>query len=578
MTAPIPLPRQMDRAGRRGALLAVALFALAGCGGGGGGGDTPAPTPNPTPTPTGDTVISGKVTFDRVPHNANNGLDYDNTRADPVRGVTVQALSASGAVLATTETDENGDYSVTVDEGTQVRMRVRAELVQSGTPSWNFIVVDNTANDALYVLDGALTAAAGETQTRDLLAASGWGGSSYTGERAAAPFAILDSVYEAVTDVLAVDGTLQFPQLTLHWSENNRPQSGDPSNGDITTSFYTRDNQGNSEIFLLGAANVDTDEYDRHVVIHEWGHYFEDRFSRSDSMGGPHSGGDRLDPRIAFSEGFGYALAGMVTDDPRASDSLGSGQAVGFAIDVETDNLTANPGGNLNPGWFSEGSIWLILYDLYDANADAVDTVSLGLGPIIEALRSTAFADGSAATTIFSFADALRTQQPSATTGLDALLNAKDIVGSGNDRYGSAETNDASDTRGLPITFDPADILPVYTSIAPDGTPQVVCSNGGELSTDFGVFNKLANRQLLRFTVASAGRYRMSVTGTQDPDIALFQGDFLAVAQTLGNDSIDRDLTPGEYLLEVYDYANLRPDDAPHAPGRYCLTVTVLPI
>lgn len=545
-------------------------LALSACGGGGGGDTTPTPTPQPMPS--GDTVISGKISFERVPHNLNNGLNYGATRADPARAVTVQILSTAGAVLATGVTDDNGDYSLTVDAGQSVRVRVLAELVQTGTPSWNFSVVDNTASDALFVLDGPDTMAEGDAQTRNLLAESGWGGSSYTGERAAGPFAILDSVYEAVVDMLDVDGALQFPQLVIHWSENNRPQAGDESVGDITTSFYTRRN-GQSEIFLLGAANQDTDEYDTHVVIHEWGHYWEDNFSRSDSVGGAHSGGDRLDLRVAFSEGFGYALAGMVTDDPITRDSGGQAQAQGFQIDVEDDNIATNFSGNLNPGWYSEGSIQLILYDLYDSVSDANDSVSLGLGPIVDTLRGS-FATDTAVASIFSFAEALRAAQPASAAGIDALLTAKDIVAVGNDRFGSSETNNAGNA---------SDVLPIVSDLQTDGTPVEVCSIGGTGFGDFGVFNKLSNRRLLRFEVTVAGTYRITAQGVGanaaiDPDIALFQGDFLGQADSVtpGLEVLNTNtLSAGEYIVEVYDFANLRPDQVAHNAGRYCINVSV---
>jgi hypothetical protein len=52
-----------------------------------------------------------------------------------------------------------------------------------------------------------------------------------------------------------------------------------------------------------------TDEYDDHVIIHEWGYCFEDKFSRSDSIGGNHSNElafpCRCDPRLdATLRGF----------------------------------------------------------------------------------------------------------------------------------------------------------------------------------------------------------------------------------------------------------------------------------
>jgi hypothetical protein len=42
-------------------------------------------------------------------------------------------------------------------------------------------------------------------------------------------------------------------------------------------------------LFIYGDEDLDTDEYDDHV-LHEWGHHYEDKFSRSDSIGGEHGG------------------------------------------------------------------------------------------------------------------------------------------------------------------------------------------------------------------------------------------------------------------------------------------------
>ena len=91
------------------------------------------------------------------------------------------------------------------------------------------------------------------------------------------------------------------------------------------------------EIFLLGAEDTDTEEYDRHVIAHEWGHYLEDAFSRSDSVGGPHALGDQLDMRVAFGEGWGNAFSAMVERDPVYKDTLGPAQNTGFYLDVESE-------------------------------------------------------------------------------------------------------------------------------------------------------------------------------------------------------------------------------------------------
>jgi len=114
--------------------------------------------------------------------------------------------------------------------------------------------------------------------------------------------------------ILAVHPTAVFEPLDAFWSVNNTLTS--PTNidaGELSASFYRGGSVG--QLFLLGNASVDTEEFDDHVVMHEWGHYFEDKFSRSDSIGGAHTIGQSLDARLAFGEGWATALAAIVLEN-----------------------------------------------------------------------------------------------------------------------------------------------------------------------------------------------------------------------------------------------------------------------
>jgi len=165
----------------------------------------------------------------------------------------------------------------------------------------------------LYVMDGAaFNILSSDISNENLHAVSGWSiaDSAYTSTRVAAPFAILDSIYVAMKSVLDVHSIVVLPALRINWSVNNTTSSGSLAAGQIGTSHYN-----GSDIYILGAENNDTDEYDEHVIIHEWGHYFEDKLSRSDSVGGSHTGSDILDIRVAFSEGFGNAFSGIASGD-----------------------------------------------------------------------------------------------------------------------------------------------------------------------------------------------------------------------------------------------------------------------
>ncbi len=477
-------------------------------------------------------TVSGKITYDNVPHNtATNGLDYASTTQDPVRGATIQVLQGN-SIIATSKTTATGDYSFELPSLTDVKIRVRAEIIQSSTSSWDVQIVDNTNSKAIYVLDSAIFSTGVSNQSRNLNAPSGWGGTSYTSTRAAAPFHVLDRVYETIKKLESVDNTINLPALEINWSVNNVSSSSfNPSQGQIGTSSYR-----SGEIYLLGAANSDTDEYDGHVIIHEWGHYFEDTIARSDSIGGPHSGGDRLDMRVAFGEGFGNAWSGIITDDPFYRDSFGSQQAQGFSINVENNNVS-------NKGWFSEGSVQAILYDIYDGLND--DTTTLGLAAIYEVLINEQ-KNTEAFTSIFSFITYLKDNNPAQEAQINSLLSGQQIV-TNSDIWGSNETNNGGNSANLPV----------YVTISPDNAPVEACTN----TTNGDDRNKLGNHRFLRLNVASSGSYTLRLTpavaNTNDVDAYIYsRGALVAFNEDFGTGQVNitTTLQSGTYVVDTLAY------------------------
>lgn len=526
------------------------LLGLTACGGGSSPAPTafvppvPIPPPTPTPTPTNIT-ISGVATYDRVPLNAANGsgLNYNAITQQPIREATVELVGASGNIIETETTSTTGAYSFVVASGTDVRVRVKAQLLRTtGGNEIDLTVVDNTNGNALYTVQGSLTAASTATATRNLNAPSGWGGTSYTSARAAAPFALLDTIYDATQAFITADADIDFPKLEIYWSPQNRSASGDVTQGEIGTSSFTRFN-GVPTILILGDANSDTDEYDESVITHEYGHYFEREFSRSGSIGGSHSLNNRLDMRVAFSEGFGNALAGFV-DAPRYRDTLGTSQNRDFGFELESNSYT-------QPGWYSEGSVQSILYDIMDAAADGPDAINGGLGAVYRAMVSTDYAMSNTATSIYSFDQALRADGSIAAASLDALLNAQNIVGRGDN--GAGETNDGS----IPT------VLPVYKTLTVGGAAVQVCS-----LDDAGEYNKLGNRAFLTMNVPATQSVTLTAdavdaAGTSDPDVRVYLRDarIVSALSSVNNREVDtRNYTAGDYIVVVYDDANASVD------------------
>jgi len=564
----------------------------------GSGGNATDTTDVTVQEPQAMVTVSGKVQYEFVPPSANCfGLNYSAIVVRPIRQATVQIIDdGSGAVIDSALSNDTGDYSFTVTANTMVRLRVRAELIRGGAnPSWNVEVRDNTANTGsplsqrpLYVLDGATFDSGGLPMTRDLTATTGWGGASYTGVRAAAPFSVLDTIYSVMSVMLAEDPQADFPALDAFWSVNNSSVEGTGTfdeiiaSGEIGTSFYFVD-----RLFLLGMANDDTEEFDDHVVVHEWGHYFEDNFSRSDNIGGAHGLGDFVDMRLAFGEGFATAMSGIGLNDPVYCDTGGAAQGSRFLrIDIEN-------GGFGTEGWYNEISVMNLLYDLWDTNNDGADTGSLGFGPIINVLTGTQ-AVTSAFTSIFSFATGLKAQNPGQAALIDGILTEHSISSAGIDIYGSSETNDAG------TAFD---VLPIYTTIVPDGVSTInICSND-QFDGNFDG-NKLSTHRYLRMTVTNPSPLTFTVITTtampnpddplddsdqSDPDIVYFRNGQIenrvvgGLPQGLSGDANQEVFTTpnivaaGDYVIDLHEFRYEDDQSPANYPPQTCFDVTIGP-
>jgi len=479
--------------------------------------------------------ISGQVTYDRVPSAISYGglakLDYEHIKKVGSKNIIIKAIDIDGKTIAQTTTDKNGNYSLYVPANIEVKIRVYARMYKKGF--WDVSVVDNTNLKALYVIEGQYHNSGTKHNIRNLNASSGWSGDDYHASRVAAPFAILDSINQAMQRVREADKNAKFPQLTVNWSVNNIAAAGDANSGQIITSNY----DGERQLWILGDANSDTDEYDDHIIIHEWGHYFEDQFSRADSIGGSHSPGEALDIRVAFGEGWGNAWSGIATDNPIYFDTSGYKQSTGWYMDLEN-------GAQENPGWYSEGSVQRILYDLYDKTNEAHDKTSLGFKPMYKVLVGKE-KNTPAFTSIFSFIDALKRENSFQKRNIDKTV-AYEKISKIVDAYGSNRTNNANSNEATPI----------YKNLTL-GDSVTACTRN-----NYGVYNKLGNRSFIKIKIDRDGTYKFSANSNNynaDPDIVLYDTkyphDTIAISSYEGqpNDTLMVSLKKGNYLLDVYD-------------------------
>ena len=565
------------------------LLTLAACSSGSDGGGFATPPV----TPITSVTVSGTVSYEFVPPNAGcNGLDFGSTVTRPIRAATVELIDTNtGLVIGTTVSDDTGNYSFrNVEMRKDVRLRVRAESKKSGSPGWDVEVRDNFiagASDldvpappalgsrSLYALDGTQFSTGTANVSRNLTATTGWGVSSYTSARAAAPFAILDTIYSGMKFVLATDPTAVFPSLDVFWNVNNRAATpADIVAGDLPTTFYSL---GDAQLFLLGDAATDTDEFDDHIILHEWGHYFEDMFARSDSPGGTHALGEHSDARLAFSEGWASALAAMALNEPVYCDTRVPGTSSGSGYNAETSGFGTQ-------GWFNEVSITTLLYDLWDTDNDGADTGSLGFAPIYNTMLGPQLATEAFAT-VFSFAATLQLALPPTEQAfLYAQLVAENIETIGLDKWGSTESNSGGASE---------DVIPVYTDMTADGTVTNICSN--RQFDSHGDGNKLSEYRYLRVNVPAQDKYDVSIRSTtatpatpdpndadqSDPDMFVYHNGTLVAYGNLVDPNVEtfttQELPSGLYVADLRDWRFSDANASPTYPARVCFDVAFSP-
>lgn len=576
---------------------------LTACGGGGGGGSssssedkneqtfnalvggfgTPAsPSTNATMAscqtiigPPPGSTISGTVLFERVSLARVIGLDYSNIKSLPARGLIVEAVTAQGddcseTIIDTTLTDGNGDYGLAVADSNQsVCVRVRAQMYREAGSgdAWNVQVGDNTRNNApYYLIDTPATAA--ERSVRNLLAESGWGGSSYTAARASAPFALLDTACDAMTHVLAAAPPTILQPLFFRWSPSNTSADGDLSAGDVGGTFFRRRlvrGQAINEIFVLGDDDLDTDEFDAHVIAHEYGHFVTSQYFRTDSLGGNHNLSDFLDGPVGFEEGWAnafsaIAMTGVINQPEIYRDTLGLRQMSGFQFNMEQSAQGTR-------GWYSERSVFEIIYDLFDNNNETPDTLSYGFGPIFSALVG--HSDTEAFTSVFSFINAMMQRNPADEAALNALVAGHNIEPVKDD-FGSAETTNSE-------LGSAQDVRPYLLPLV-QNTPVTVCSNN-----QFGNENKLSVFQNIPFDAPGDGNYDVSLV----PQSAVGFGavDIYQQGQLVAFNEADE---PGQsvsfsvnlqgglrYVLSVAHIDNVLSESDAALPGRQCFGLQI---
>ncbi len=300
---------------------------------------------NNPPTQT----MSGQAFYQKIDV-TDAGLDLSHPVMVPVRNARVEVFSRSSqSVVAVSDTDARGRFSVPAPLDPNLTVRVISRL-----RGMDLKVADNTNLGDLYVISADVD---GRTARSDLLLTDS--------SRLSGAFNILEMVERANDTMVQADPKITLPAVTIFWSTRNTRKSGNVAQGFIGTSYF---DPVAGRAFILGDRNVDSDEFDDSVIVHEYGHMIAARFSRDDSPGGETHIGDMLDPRLAWSEGWANFFSSVVRNDSVWRDSSGVNGTTVYRFDIENNT----PPGD-KPGYWSESSVDSILWDFYGDHFDGDD-------------------------------------------------------------------------------------------------------------------------------------------------------------------------------------------------------------
>ena len=221
----------------------------------------------------------------------------------PAQRVEVQAVSASGEVVARTKTDGEGRFSLEAD--TRAQHAIVVAHLREG--DWDLAVTRDSGGERDHAFESPLGSPADALDIRI----------DDTHEEAGA-LHILDAIWRGAQAVEGWTGRT-LPPFYAYWARG------------VTTnwSFYMGDRgTGRYSIELLGGepgqqSTSDTDEHDEMIVLHEFGHFVMDVMSSDSSYGGQHPRGFLIMPGLAWEEARATWFATMVLRSPRYQDTIG---------------------------------------------------------------------------------------------------------------------------------------------------------------------------------------------------------------------------------------------------------------
>lgn len=337
-------------------------------------------------------TVEGRLLYEKIPATL-NGLDLANPVPTPAPRVLVELRRSRdlGAVVAQGATTDEGRYRLDVPDD------VGELVLVAHAVSGRIVVANPASNRVWFYLSSAFDPARApqELLIRDR-------------DRLSGPFNILATIRRANRALLQIEPDLPLDEarIVIYWSPTN-----------LVGTFF---DVANNRAAILGDRGVDSDEFDDSVILHEYAHYLAKRFSRDDSPMGPHFLGEKLDPRLAWSEGWANFFAQAVLGRPYYIDTMGPDARDVLAFDLSREVTDGD-----TPGYWSEDTVGSFLWHCFAAPGAGSGSLGLGLEPIWRVLRE--YFPTRVFPYLLTLADGLILQNPALQSEITHLLAKRSI-------------------------------------------------------------------------------------------------------------------------------------------------------
>ena len=280
------------------------------------------------------------------------GLE-DTTELRPVRRAQVDVRDEDGFLVASMFTNELGEFEYPENAGllkVTVRAFSRGPRVHTG--------VYRAAEDPN---PWSVTGVIGEVS--ELVISEAY---------AAGAFNVIDLAIQAGDAIEGLVSDAPAPELRVIWNETAFPVCG--------ACFYF----STFRLELTGAPG-DVDAHDDDVVLHELGHYLEAAYGVYGNPGGFHEVAQRVNPQLAWSEGFATWFSGWIRKSPDYIDIQPNDTVYALNLETLEQVITGVSFENDPQSDYSEGIVYGVMWDLFDSPVNDDDGVTYNALTILSA-------------------------------------------------------------------------------------------------------------------------------------------------------------------------------------------------